>query len=538
MSLKDEIDLLLRQNEALIQTLSLMGHRVESSLQMLSALASLTAIPMKVDNLREASEKVLDILLLELIDIESCSVLLFDRRRVLLKLLAARGQEDVLGIVAGPYNQELTFKPGEGIAGRVFETNTPLFWDNNSSQPEILKIDASLTIPESLACLPLAVSERPMGVLNISFAESQPFDPPRKRSLILLSNVVSNIMQTFLLREEVEEKTTSLIRARDELEQRVEARTAALVAATEGLKRKIAERKEAEKALKESEERYRSLVERTTDGFFVLEAPSGKFLYLNQKNCDLFGYSMDQMLSLTMWDVVDAKELKGIKQRLTINAAEEKPRTEPFNFTAVRKDGSTFLAEISTARVTMEGKPIIHGAIKDVTHEVRLKQQFLQTQKMEAIGTLAGGIAHDFNNILSAMIGYTELVMGMLPDESKGRYNLGQVLKAGFRARDLIKQILTFSRQTEAEKRPLLISPIIKETLRLLRASLPSTIEIKHRIEASDATILSDPTEIHQVLMNLGTNAGQAMRENGGRDGIQSARDHFPRGRPEPAFRS
>ena len=142
--------------------------------------------------------------------------------------------------------------------------------------------------------------------------------------------------------------------------------------------------------------------------------------------------------------------------------------------------------------------------------------QLRQAQKMEAIGTLTGGITHDFNNILAAIIGYTDLAIIDIPDGSKARYNLLEAKKAIRRAKELVNQILTFSRQSEQKLIPVKISIIIKEALKLLRASLPTTIEIHKHIERDTGTIKADPTQVHQVLMNLCTNAGHAMRENGG----------------------
>jgi len=142
--------------------------------------------------------------------------------------------------------------------------------------------------------------------------------------------------------------------------------------------------------------------------------------------------------------------------------------------------------------------------------------QLRQAQKMEAIGTLTGGITHDFNNILAAIIGYTDLAIIDVPDGSKAKYNLLEAKKAAHRAKELVNQILTFSRQSEQKLIPVKISIIIKEALKLLRASLPTTIEIHEHIERDTGTIEADPTQVHQVLMNLCTNAGHAMREKGG----------------------
>ncbi|WP_419657926.1 transporter substrate-binding domain-containing protein [Desulfosarcina variabilis] len=149
-----------------------------------------------------------------------------------------------------------------------------------------------------------------------------------------------------------------------------------------------------------------------------------------------------------------------------------------------------------------------------------LAKQLMQSQKMEAIGTMAGGIAHDFNNILMPIMGYTELTLSNLDTGSKDRDYLQQVIRASHRAKDLVKQILTFSRQDENEKRPIEINPLVKETVKLLRSSLPSTIEIRETIDSSDGCILGCPTQIHQVVMNLCTNAYHAMRMQGGVLGV------------------
>lgn len=160
--------------------------------------------------------------------------------------------------------------------------------------------------------------------------------------------------------------------------------------------------------------------------------------------------------------------------------------------------------------------------LKDITSRLqteedkkRLEVQLKQAQKMEAVGTLAGGIAHDFNNILSAVIGYTEIALEDVTENTLLKNNLKEVLKAGERARELVNQILAFSRHSEETLQPLQVKIILKEALKLLRASLPSTIGIVQNIE-SEACVLASPTQIHQILMNLCTNAGHAMQERGG----------------------
>ena len=144
-----------------------------------------------------------------------------------------------------------------------------------------------------------------------------------------------------------------------------------------------------------------------------------------------------------------------------------------------------------------------------------LQEQLSQAQKMEAIGTLAGGIAHDFNNILTAILGYAEMSREYIPESNPAHAMLPKVVEASLRARDLVKQILDFSRKSAMTRIPLQIHLLVKETLKLLRASIPATIEIKQAIHADCGYILADPTQIHQILMNLCTNAAQAMEDGG-----------------------
>jgi PAS domain S-box-containing protein len=157
-------------------------------------------------------------------------------------------------------------------------------------------------------------------------------------------------------------------------------------------------------------------------------------------------------------------------------------------------------------------------ARKDAEAErARLEKQMLQAQKMDAVGTLAGGMAHDFNNILCAILGYTELALFDPKVEGRTRDNLQSVFKSAQRAQDLVKRILTFSRPKETERRPLKLSGIIEEAVKLLNATLPSSIEICVSIQTNDDVVVADATEMHQIIMNLGTNAGHAMKSNGGR---------------------
>jgi signal transduction histidine kinase/ActR/RegA family two-component response regulator len=175
------------------------------------------------------------------------------------------------------------------------------------------------------------------------------------------------------------------------------------------------------------------------------------------------------------------------------------------------------LESLEFYRLLRHQKAILERKVEERTQALaESERQMQQVLKLQSIGTLAGGIAHDFNNILFPIIGYTELAMDDIPEESPARKSLEEVLKAASRAKELIQQILTFSRQNGHERKPIRVPLIVREALRLLRASIPKTIDIVSDLEESCSPILGNPTQMHQVVMNLCTNAYQAMRETGG----------------------
>jgi len=188
------------------------------------------------------------------------------------------------------------------------------------------------------------------------------------------------------------------------------------------------------------------------------------------------------------------------------------------HFINKRKDGAIFEEDATISPVFGDSDNIInYVAVKrDVSKEIMLESQLRQSQKLEAVGTLAGGIAHDFNNILTSIIGYTELSISSLPEDSKTSDYLSNVLNSSCRARDLIKQILTFSREIEKNMKPLELSSVVKEVLKLMKASLPSTIKICSNMDKRTGNVVADLTQMHQLIMNLCVNAEHAMREKGG----------------------
>ena len=178
----------------------------------------------------------------------------------------------------------------------------------------------------------------------------------------------------------------------------------------------------------------------------------------------------------------------------------------------------------------------LQNAYQKLTEESRLRErveeQLREAQKMEAIGTLAGGIAHDFNNTLASILGFTEMAVEKVSDRPDVEKSLNNVLKSTLRARDLVKQILAFSRKTSYARRPISLSPLIKETVQLLRASIPTTVEIVLNMTARSDTILAAPAEVQQILMILGSNASLAMQEKGGTLDISLNDIDFPADSP------
>jgi signal transduction histidine kinase/CheY-like chemotaxis protein len=221
-----------------------------------------------------------------------------------------------------------------------------------------------------------------------------------------------------------------------------------------------------------------------------------------------------------LWDAVHPQDQEYVLTRV----AEGKTDGFLAEFRIVRPDQSVRFIRVRTFPLrNAEGAVIrMAGVAEDMTEQKRVQEtlvkterQFRQSSRMEAIGTLAGGIAHDFNNILTAILGYTELGLASVPKDSRTQRNLQEVLTAGHRAKHLVLQILAFSRQSTQGKKPTVIHAVIQEALKLLRATIPTTIDIRQSLK-SEASVLGDSTQLHQVLVNLCTNAEYAMRERGG----------------------
>jgi PAS domain S-box-containing protein len=291
-----------------------------------------------------------------------------------------------------------------------------------------------------------------------------------------------------------------------------------------GIARDVTGQKQSQKALQESEAKYRQLVNHAPAGIYEVDFLEGKFVHVNDLICEYTGYTRQELLGMSALDILTEDSQKKFIDRLDkIFKGQKVPSSVEFKIRA--KSSREFCVLINSNIIyAADGKPkgataVVHDLTEQKQAEEEkknLEYQLQQAQKMEAIGTLAGGIAHDFNNILSVIIGYTELILMSGDVAGEVRQNLKEIFSASKHARDMVKQILAFSRQNKQERKPIQVAHIVKEAIKMLRASLPTTISIQQHIEKDTGIIEADPTQIHQVLMNLCTNAAHAINEKDG----------------------
>ena len=283
----------------------------------------------------------------------------------------------------------------------------------------------------------------------------------------------------------------------------------------EGSIKDITERKRSEEALRNSEARFRTAFENASVGMTLVDL-QGVYLEVNRALAKMIGYRRADMIGRPVADFTHPDDI-GIRSRFLGDLLDGRISSGEQERRFVHKDGSAVWTSIwASLHRDQDGRPLYFiSLVQDLTarkksdeERGRLESQLLQAQKMEAIGSLAGGIAHDFNNILSAIIGYTEL--SMLSAGAPVDY-LQEALKAANRAKDLVKQILSFSRQTDEERIPVHVGMVVKEVAKFLRASIPSTIDIQCRIDEKAGSVLANSVELHQILMNLCTNAVHAI---------------------------
>lgn len=260
-------------------------------------------------------------------------------------------------------------------------------------------------------------------------------------------------------------------------------------------------------ALQQSEYRYRTLFEKSNDAIFILDKQTGQYSDCNRAAEELTGRSIDQIRKLTRNDLTGLEKEVGDPTQTSGPAQSMIP---PETTVYIRPDKSRCPAKVNI--VPLDDHQVIEIA-RDISLDLEMERQLHHSRKMEAIGTLAGGIAHDFNNILSGILGYAQLLEMQTDDPQAVRKNLAQVIKGATRAGDLVQQILTFSRQVEHEHKALKLYLIVKESVKFLRSSIPASIEISEDI-SSQSQVMADASQIHQVIMNLCTNAYHAIGDH------------------------
>ena len=289
-----------------------------------------------------------------------------------------------------------------------------------------------------------------------------------------------------------------------ELEQRIQE-----------LEQQYSEHQQTTQALLESEERFKALHDASFGGVIIHD--QGLILDCNQGLSDITGFSNEELVGMNGLNLIAPDSLEQVLENIKSGYALR------YEVEGLRKDGSIYPLAIKGKNIPYKGREARVIEFQDITdrkqaeeEKAKLEMRLQQAQKMEAIGTLAGGIAHDFNNILAVILGYADLAKEDAPPGTPFETDIDQILIAANRARELVQQILAFGRKTQTALIPLQIQPLLEEGLKMLRSSIPSTISITTDIEKNCGTIVADPTQVHQILMNLCTNAFHAMEAKGG----------------------
>ena len=278
----------------------------------------------------------------------------------------------------------------------------------------------------------------------------------------------------------------------------------------------ITDRKQAEEALRESEEKYRNILKNIDDGYFEVDI-AGNFTFFNDSLCKILGYPEDELIGMNSREYMDKENAKKIYQ--TFNQVYRTGiSTKALDWKLIRKDGSECFVETDVSLIKdSNGKGIgFRGIGRDITDRKQLEAQLQQALKMEALGTLVGGIAHEFNNVLGMIIGNTELALGDVPEWNPAHFNLKNIKTASLRATNVVRQLLSYIRMVDYKKKPMKAIPVVKDSIKFLRSTIPTSIDIRQNMQATTDTILADPAQIHQIMLNLCTNAAHAMEEDGG----------------------
>ncbi|MCX7822724.1 MAG: ATP-binding protein [Syntrophobacterales bacterium] len=304
------------------------------------------------------------------------------------------------------------------------------------------------------------------------------------------------------------------------MSEEIRKREELLRAINEKLQLEIEKREEALQAFKESEAKFKAVMSVAGD-CVIISYSNGRIDYANRASELLFGYSGEEFLKLTICDLFSEPDKKLLEKYVL---KREKLTLSLHEMTAIKRDGSTVPVEVSLANTFEEGNSaeLVVAIVRDLSWRKEMEREKIETtermhrlQKFEAIGTLASGIAHDFNNILTVIIGYTDLARFASPEDAPVQEYLSHVCSACSRAKDLIQQIFAIGRSQPSEAVVFNPAPLIKEAVKFLRASVPSTIGIEYKLRDTEIYIKADPSQFQQVLMNLCTNSVHAMESKG-----------------------
>jgi PAS domain S-box-containing protein len=282
----------------------------------------------------------------------------------------------------------------------------------------------------------------------------------------------------------------------------------------------ITSRKQVEKDLRESEEQYRSLFKNNHSVMLLIDPETANIVDANPAALSFYGWSYEALTRKKMFDINTLKEEQVFGEM-------EKAKMEKrkhFYFRHCLASGEIRDVEVYSGPIKVHGKELLYSIVHDITarkkaekEKASLEAQLLHARKMESIGTLSGGIAHDFNNLLGIILGNAEMAMDDVPELHPAKFNLNEIRTASLRARDVVKQLLSFGRKTDPKQRPVKLVQIAEDALKFLRSSIPTSIEIRQNIPVdTDDSILADSTQINQVMINLCTNAAHAMEDTGG----------------------
>ena len=331
-------------------------------------------------------------------------------------------------------------------------------------------------------------------------------------------DLIGKLKDEINVREQVE---AEIQKHSDALETAVQERTSELVASNKELSREIKERKAAENALRESEERHRTMFEGAAEGILVADLETRSFKYANSAICRMLGYTPEELFRMGVSDIHPPESLEHVIAEFEAQARGEK--TIASSLPCLRKDGTIIYVDISTTSMLMDEKKCNVGFFSDITARKRaeeekqaLERQMQHAQKLESLGVLAGGIAHDFNNLLMAILGNADLALDELPSTSPVRSNIQEIERASKRAADLAKQMLAYSGKGRFVVEPIDAGQLMEEMAHLLAVSISKKTVLEFNFAENLPTFDGDMTQIRQVIMNLITNASEAMGNESG----------------------